>query len=354
MPAAASQAPPPAPARPAADPVRREAADVAAVWTLLSEGQLDRAAQRAQQMLASHPRSAAALAAAVAAAGARSGAAAGLGVYDRWIGARTLEEPLVLRGVALVLLREEAQQAEDAIARGEALRALARAGERKGGADDPSVAGMVADLQASMSSAQSMKIIEGLGAAGTPQALNAVIARADDERTEIRGAVAEALGDFDTPEARARLKQMLGDRVLWVRARAAGALLKLGDASGVPALQEMAADTVPSVRLTAATALAPRPDAAWLTLVRGLADSPDPQIRAGAAVLLAPHDPARARDILGDLQKSDNPAIRDLARIDAAEIGAQSSSLTELRAALHAGDHLTRTRAAARMLDLTR
>src|SRR6185436_18356347 len=103
QPIGAAQAPRPQAAGPqtaapqAADPVRREAADVAGVWTLLSEGQLDRAAQRSQQLLVVYPRSAAVLAAAVAAAGMKGGAAAGLAVYDHWIGSRTFEEPLVLR-----------------------------------------------------------------------------------------------------------------------------------------------------------------------------------------------------------------------------------------------------------------
>src|SRR4051812_1637545 len=96
---------PPAPSRTGAA-ARGEAADVAAAWTLLAEGQAARAAQKAQQVLAAHPRSAGALAVATAAAGAQDGGAAGLAVYDRWIGTRTVEEPLVLRGVAMILLRE--------------------------------------------------------------------------------------------------------------------------------------------------------------------------------------------------------------------------------------------------------
>jgi HEAT repeat protein len=328
---------------------------VAAVWTLIAEGQIDRAEQRAQQVLASRPRSAAALAAAVAAAGAKGGSAAALGVYDRWIGSRTLEEPLVLRSLALVLLREEAKQDEDPVARGEALRALAREGERTTtGPADPAVSQMIADLQATPSSAQGMKFLEGLGAAGTPAALDALLSRADDERMEIRGAVASALANFPDDKARAQLNRLLGDRTAWVRARAAGALLKLGDQSGIGVLQTLAADTLPSMRLLAADELAARPDAAWQTLVRDLASSTDPAVSASAAGLLASFDPARAREVLDTLQKSENPAIQELARIKAGEATIETGTLTDLRLVLHAQEHIRRTRAAARILDLTR
>jgi HEAT repeat protein len=345
LPASAQSAP--------ATPSRRDAADAAAIWTLLSEGQHDRAAQRAQQWLAARPRSAAALIAAVAATGAQRGGAAALGVYDRWLGSRTAEEPIVLRSVALMVLREEAEQSEDVAARGEAIGALTRAGERGDAAkDDPAVGDLIAQLGPDAGSARAMKAIDGLGGAGTPQALRALLTAADDPRTEIRGAVAGALGQFTSDEARTRLRQMLSDRVLWVRIRAAGSLLRLGDDSGVAMLQAAAAETIPSVRIEAASALASRPDAAWLALVRELSESSDLETRAGAAVLLAPHDPARAAEILAALQKNDNPAIRDLAQRSAQN--AVGDSLTELRAAMRTASHATRAHAAARIVDLTR
>ena len=111
-------------------------------------------------------------------------------------------------------------------------------------------------------------------------------------------------------------------------------------------------DDSPAARLMAAQALASQPDGAWFAVVRELTASDDQEVRAGAARLLAPHDPSYARAILNELATSDNPAIRELAALDLGEV--VSSDLTELRGMLKSDSLLTRAKAGAQVLAVTR
>ncbi|MGH9308622.1 MAG: hypothetical protein ACRD1U_04565, partial [Vicinamibacterales bacterium] len=129
----ASRPAPSSAARPGAAP--GEAADIASGWVLLGQGNAAQAAKKAAEVLAAHPRSAGAVALAVEAELARGGAAAGLTFYERWLGQRSLEEPLLVRRVARTLLYEEAAQQQDPTARAEAIRALTEDGERVGPAE---------------------------------------------------------------------------------------------------------------------------------------------------------------------------------------------------------------------------
>src|SRR5262245_23191948 len=94
-------------------------------WALLAQGMPAEAAKRAAEVLAAYPRSAAALALAIEAETSRAGSQAGLSQYERWLGARTLEEPSILRRIATALLREAAKDPQQLDTRIEALRALA-------------------------------------------------------------------------------------------------------------------------------------------------------------------------------------------------------------------------------------
>ncbi len=359
------------PARPAVAISVAEATELTNGWALLAEGLFERAAAKAAQVLAAYPRSGAALQLALEAQLARNGAPAALDQYERWLGARTIEEPAALRRVANAMLREAATLKSDPAARIEALRALADdgdaraardlaqvaskgqgAGARAVGAtgDEGAVDALLVELKAGPGNPT--RTIDALGASGSSRAIAPLVERLRDPRQEVRGAAVDALGKLGDAETAALVAPLLSDASLHVRVKAAGALLRLGDFSGLPILQELMASPSAAMRLDAAEALASRPDSAWLGLVTELARDPDPEIRAAAGRLMAPHDPEMARGVLGSLMSDENPAIRELASRGMGE--ALSDDLATLRRVMRNGHSLSRVRAAARVLVLTR
>ncbi len=348
-----------------------EATELTNGWALLAEGLFERAAAKAAEVLAAYPRSGAALQLALEAQLARNGAPAALAQYERWLGARTIEEPAALRRVANAMLREATTSKSDPAARIEALRALADDGDTPAADELARVAarGQGADARAMVSTGDERAVdtllvelntgvgnptrtIDALGASGSTRAIAPLVERLRDPRQEVRGAVVDALGKLGDAETSALVAPLLSDTSLHVRVKAAGALLRLGDYSGLPILQELVASPSPAMRLDAAEALASRPDSAWLGLVTELARDPDPEIRAAAGRLLAPHDPEMARGVLGSLTSDESPAIRELASRGLAEV--LSDDLPTLRRLMKEAHSLTRVRAAARVLVLTR
>lgn len=363
----AQQALPP-PAMPAED-----AKAIASGWSLLAEGKHAEASALSQRLLGQYPRSTAALLLAVESAIGRSGASAGQLVYERWLGARTIEEPGVLRRVARATLYEWARQSADSLARLEALKALVREGD----ADAAQVlltaagAGGVGDLRAlaslgnadaidqvvnRMKAARGLKITEIniLGDSGSERAVMPLVEVLADPARENRANAAEALGRLGRAGAISHLKPLLTDPSGAVRLSAAGALFRLGDFSGEALLKgpDMAGSEHPGVRRSAAILLASRPDDAWKTLVRGLLSHPDPSFRLDAAKLLAPHEPATSRAVLDRLVADANPEIRDLAGVELA--GLPETSLATLRQLLRTGAGRVKVGAADRLLALTR
>jgi HEAT repeat protein len=358
-------------ARPSVAISVEEATQLTNGWALLAEGLFERAAAKAAQVLAAYPRSGAALQLALEAQLARSGAPAALDQYERWLGARTIEEPAALRRVASAMLREATTLKSDPAARIEALRALADDGDARAAGELAQVASkgqgagaravastgderatdtLLADLNTGLGNPT--RTIGALGASGDKRAIAPLVQRLKDPRQEVRGAVVDALGKVGDAETAAVIAPLLSDTSLHVRVRTAGALLRLGDYSGLPILQELMASESPAMRLDAAEALASRPDSAWMGLVTELARDPDPEIRAAAGRLMAPHDPEMARGILASLMSDENPAIRELASRGLGE--ALSDDLPTLRRLMKTGHSLSRVRAAARVLILTR
>ncbi len=347
----------------------QEATELTNGWALLAEGQPAQAAARAARVLATSPRSAAALILAVEAEVARAGAAAALTQYEQWLGTRPLDEPALVRRIGYAMLREEAAQQQEPAVRREALKALAEEGDTSaagtlaqpsrdtaGDARGPAPAGdaepvdaLIADLDRR---GNEVRAIEALGAAENKRAVDPLVQKLKDERIEVRGAAAEALGKIGERDAAANLKPLLSDRNIYVRVKAAGALLRLDDDSGLPILQAMMLDPAADTRLAAADAMASRPDAAWLAAVRQLTEEPDPAVRAAAARLLAPHEPEIARAVLQSLASDENAAVRELAAQGLGEVMAQD--LPTLRGLLRSPSRLTRVRAAQRVLALTR
>jgi HEAT repeat protein len=339
-------------------------------WARLAEGRPAEAMINAQRVLAREPRSIEGLTLAVEADISGHGALAGLLQYEHWLAGRTLEEPGILRRVARAVLVEAGAQRADDQARVEALRSLA--GDRdpqaahdvqvgiNGAAVPPRSRAALGDTRATAALIAELnrggpgqvKTIEALAAAGSEQAIPALVARLKDPRQEIRTAAVAALGALGNTQVVPQLSGLLSDQDLAVRTAAAGALLRLGDSSGIQTLQTGLTDPSPSVRLLAAEAMASQPDGSWMSVVRDLAMSEDPEVRAAAARLLGPHDPEFARSVLNALAADENPAIRELAAVDMGEV--VTTDLTALRALLKSEATLTRVRAAGQVLSLTR
>lgn len=372
---AMAQQPPPAATtgtRPPAALSVEEATELASGWTLLAQGQAAQASAKASRTLERFPRSGAALFLAVEADILRTGARSGLDRYERWLGARTFEEPAVLQRIGRAVLFEELARQQDPRARTEAWRGLTDDGvpvEAPFGANGPSrrdMAGMRA--QASLGDERAVRVltaelpfdsvdrvrtIEALGASGSRLAVDPLVQLLQDARQEVRGAAVDALGRTGELDTASKIRPLLSDRSLFVRARAAGALCRLGDYSGLPVLEALASEETPSIRLLAAEMMASRPDATWSALVRDLTGSEDPEIRAGAARLVAEQDPGLARSVLDALLNDANPAVRGLAALNYGDIVA-SCDLPTLRRLLRLASPLTRVRAAARILSLLR
>ena len=365
-----------APAAPSAKPKMpahlEEAVELTNGWALVSQGLLAEASARIPRILGAYPRSAAAWSFAIEVDIARGGAAAGLGRYEQRLAQRHVEEPLLLRRVAVAVLAGAVNQKQEPAARVEALTALAadgdaqaaaalgREGTGKTGATSSRALASRGDARAvdaliaqAKRQPADVRTIDALGDSGSERAAPLLTGWLKESRNEIRGAAAEALAKLGDPAAVPNIKPLLDDPSSFVRVRAAGALYRLGDTSGLPLLQQLAASESPAMRLAAAEAMASRPDGAWSALVRELASVPDPEIQARAARLIAPHDAAFAKSVLDPLATHENPAIRQLAASAEGE-SVNTDDLTALRALLKSGSLVTRVRAAGRVLEVTR
>jgi HEAT repeat protein len=357
-----------APAGPSAAVSLDEAAELAAAWVLLGKGDAAQATAAATRFLERHPRSGAGLTLAVEADILAHGAQAALDRYERWLGARTFEEPSVLRRVARAFLFEALRPEVDSRARAEAWKTLVEDGESPaplaGEASnqiDLRAAAAAGSVEAARQLLQSLpadsasrvRVLDAVGAGGAKVPTQPIVSLLQDSRSEVRAAAADALGKIGGPEVMPALKPMLADSSLFVKARAASALLRLGGVEGLPILEEMAAADNSSVRLEAASGLATHPDGRWLSLVRELAADPNPEIRIGAARLVAPHDADLARKVLEGLANDENPAIREMAAMVYGD-AATAMDLPTLRRLLRQSQAITRARGAAGILTLTR
>jgi HEAT repeat protein len=348
-----------------------DAATLGRGWTLLAAGRATEALNLAIGALTQDPDNLPMLSMAVEAEVTSSSSSAALRRYESWLGARTLDEPGVLRIIARAMLREFASEDQNPRGQVAALEALAESGDvaaadrlqslsRSGSlagtralaemGDPQAVNLLVLDLGGR--SGNKVDAIEVLGRSGSPLALDVILAQIRDIEPAVRGAAADALGRLGSDTAVPHLLPMLGDQSAHVRVKAAGALLRLGETSGAGILDELAASDNPRTRLVAATALEGRPDPRWLGMVRELTAAGEPDIRLMAAKLLVPHDPTVAKPVLEALAINENPAVReDASQTLAAEV---AGDLPSLRALLKTADRLTRIAAAGKILSLTR
>lgn len=342
---------------------------LAAGWTALSKHDLNAAAGAAQKALASAPRSAAAVSLAVEVDIARSGAAAGLATYENWLGSKRVDAAHVLRRVASAFLHEAVRQENGGLARVEALEALVADGDPQARAslaaagptgvlearllasigDETAVRTLVAQLQSFPNKHATM---EALVESGSPLAVAPLVEMLSDPRDEHRAAAADALGRLGARDAIEHLKPLLKASSFPVRISAASALYRLGDDSGAPMLEQLLLSEHAAVRMSAAEALSVRPGGNWQSVARALANDPDQTVQLQAARVLAPYDRDLAQQVLDRLGRSENPAVRE----EAARIVTErlASDFATLRRLLRSPDQVTVSRAAARILELTR
>jgi hypothetical protein len=338
---------------------------------MLARGDAASAEAVAAEVLGAYPNSSAAGALLVQSATTRAGAASGLAAYEHWLGARKLDDPYLLRQVALALVREMAAGAGTLpAARQEAIRALAEdrdlptltalgQGAANGGLIENQILARLGSKEATARLVAEMqkypgykgRFIEALVTAGTPDALSALEKLLADGLSENRASAANALGRLGARGAIPKLVKLLGDTYA-VRFAAAAALYRLGDATGLSFLREQERSEHAMVRVQALEATSVTPDAAWQASVRRLLADPDPQVRLLSARLLAPYDVAAAGQTLEGLFSSENLAIREAAT--ATFVKEVATDFGILRRFLRATDQGTRVRAADRILGLTR
>ena len=335
------------PAQPA-----RELAAVARGWTLLAEGQADKAALLAADLMRTSPRSVAVLSLLVDAEIARGGPIGALDAYDRWLARRRMEDGYALRRIAQAVLRGMARMDQgrraEAIAALEADGDLTMSGQSQG--DAPDAAALIAEM--GQPGPGRRNVIIALGRTRDNRALPPLTAALNDPDPIVRAAAADALGSLARAEAVAVLRPLLQDPVFAVRMSAATALHSMQDGSGTAFLREAASSEFAAIRVVAASALKNDAGPDWLAIVRRLATDEDPSVRRQAAALIAPHDPELASATLKTLLDDSNPAIREVAR--ESYIDAVLTDLTALKGHLRDQDATTRLRAAGRILQLTR
>ena len=352
-------------------PASAEAALLAEGWARLAKGDAAGAALLASQALAREPLSAAALVLAVDADLARGGASAALNTYEKWLGARRLDDAYALRRVARALLIESSGKQPNVVARLEALSALAADGDRDAAAtleqaafsgsfgdtralalagDERAVKLLIAQL-GSMPGSKS-PIISALGESGSKLAVPHLTALLADPSDVNRAAAADALGRLGATDAIPQLRPLLKDQFFSVRLKAAGALYRLNDSSGLPLLTEITQDEHAAIRVAAAREMASQPDTLWQSLVRSLTNDPDPVVRLEAAKLIAPYDQPLAKTVLDGLMRDGNIGIREAA--SGVLVEHVAADVATLRALLRSGDVAVRVKAAGRILELTR
>jgi len=344
---------------------------VAQGWLLLSQGSPVQAVERARTVMAKSPFSPGAIVLAIEGEIVRGGSSAGLAEYERWLGARTNEEPMLLRRISQAILREAAAQTADLPARMNALGALAAHGDAAATSTlresmnngDLSAAAALAEAgdadgvraivdKINSGAIEPVRGLKTLSRTGSQDAAAAAITRLDSPRSEVLLAAIQALRDLRSRAAVSKLRPLLQDQRPFIRIGAAEALLAAGDDTGLPIIKELASSDSAEDRLKAAEALADKPDAAWLAMVRQLTTSSEPEIRLGAARLIAPHDAQLAESVVSGLRQDPNPAVRTMTAD--AVLRRMHSTLPQLRGMLHSASLEERVVAAERVLISTR
>ena len=369
---------PPQPQPSAAQPpvvTSQEALLLAQGWGYLSSGDIAHAAGVSAQILTQFPLSEAGLALGVETELRQTGWAGALDLYERWLGARHVDDPYALRRIARAVLHDAIRNVEtrtaalqaliadgdaDAVAQANTASKAGRFGDTQALAttgDERAIRALIAQLDAYPDARG--PVIEALAASKSKLAVPALVKLLDDPREQTQAQAANALGRIGDPSVTEKLRPLLeASRAYPVRFMAAQALGQLGDASGVAFLRNAldAAAAYPNaslVQVQAAEALANiGPDTGWIDSARGLLNDPDPNVRAHAAKIIAPYDNAVAKATLTALGNDPNPAIRQ----EAAQFLAErvAGDFATLRLLLRSSDAAARASAAARILEISR
>ena len=355
---------------------RSESSELAEGWALLATGPAAEVSRFAEALVLRFPRSVSVYALALEAELQRAGAGAGLDHYERWLAGRTLEEPGVVRRLALAVLREAVAQSRANPAGLEALKALSEDGDTAGTAalaagvgggsapearmlaaqgDERGVDALLGTFSSTPGFSPSLETVKALGASRRPNAFPALMTLAQSADPVIRQAAIAALGAFGDSRALPLLRQALKDPSGMAQGQAAAALYRLGDNSGLGLIEALATSEAPAGRIAAAHYLSSRPDGRWFGLLDDLSAPGRPaEVRLAAAKLLTPHRPADAAAILRSIGESSTVdlAVREEAwRSEPAALG---SDLRALRALLRHPDALARVAAAEGVLRVTR
>ena len=151
------------------------------------------------------------------------------------------------------------------------------------------------------------------------QALETVLAAADDASPSVRRLAVQLLTAQSDEHARARLRRAMEDEDAGVVALAAASLA--GEDRDVrERLRALAADADPSVRASTITALAVAPAAVAVPIAQTAIDDPAPGVRASALRALTALDPAAARAPAVAMLQDPSAVVRHAAATAAAAI----------------------------------
>jgi HEAT repeat protein len=160
--------------------------------------------------------------------------------------------------------------------------------------------------------------IDGLSRTGSPQAVDAIAARASSDKSPfVRKEAAYALGRLRSPSGTAALVAALKDKEMEVRGAAAVALGQCGDAAPIEPLLGALSDKSEFVRAQAARALGAAGRGAAVAvarLVTLITSDPDQEVRRQAAVALGLIGEKAALPALERASRDPDPLLSNAAR----------------------------------------
>ncbi|MEO7190771.1 MAG: HEAT repeat domain-containing protein [Vicinamibacterales bacterium] len=354
-----------------APPMSEELTVAAAGWAALGAGKAAEAAAIGAKGLDRYPRSATIASLLVSVEAERGNAAAALAAYERWLGSSSLEDPYLLRPVALALLREMTASTVPPEVRRAAFRALADAGDvaalaelgqrsTAGGlielevlaarGSEPAIRSLIASVKAMPG--DKGRLISALVDTRSQLAVAPLTDLLKDPNPDNRAAAADGLGRLGATGAATALRPLLNDAQFSVKFATARALYRLHDYSGVSLLQTLQTSEAPLLRVQALEAMSSEVGPPWIDAVRVLLSDADPQVRLLAARLIAPYDSGAASAAFNALMTDSNIAIQEAAgRVYVEQV---VTDVAAMRRYFRSGDPLTRVTSANRLLELTR
>jgi HEAT repeat protein len=344
-------------------------------WSALGARQPAQALELARQLLQKNPSDHEAIGLAVAALTAIPQPVSALDEYERWFTQVRLEDPFLVRPIAIATLEQIAAGSDTLLAIG-ALEHLsssripgARERLQSGRTDqnalmtDAALA-RLGDTNAAARLVQSGQTAgPGRGAAvaallplGGSAAIPVLRQMLQDAAPPTRAAALRALGKMEAREALPDIQLRMTDPSPLVRARAVVALARMGNRQAEEQVTQMLESPVPDVRLIAAETYADRGNGPWISAIMPLLQDQGGLTRLMAAELIAPIDPEAVRSVLGQAAQDANPVVRSEAMRILAEPEAfslMSGDWPSLRKWLRDPEAAIRMNAARIVIELT-